>query len=130
MIKNLTGKELEKFKSEFTITGYFAPTVYLSHIDGQKYAICIGAPWIPIPFEMTREDVHARWIKKEVKREDAQFITKVPSSKGKTQYTVSFERKKWMCTCPGFKFKGVCTHITSVKSGLKSKLNERNNSIF
>jgi len=119
MIKNLQGKELEQFKDNFKIISYWAPTIFTSPIDNQKYAIAIGSPWIPIPHAMTLQEVSERWIKKELKKPE--IIQRVPSKRGKGKYTVTFD-KSWKCTCSGYKFKRNCSHIDDVKSKLKLKL--------
>ena len=121
MVKNFTGKELQEFKDNFKILSYWAPTTFKSTIDGQKFAIAIGCPWIPIPNDMTLDEVHERWIKKEFpKPKENKIVIKVPASRGKTEYTVSFS-DKWNCTCSAFKFKKNCKHIDSVKLELKNK---------
>lgn len=115
----LQGKELEDFKNNFKIVSYWAPTTFTSPNDNQKFAISIGAPWIPIPHAMTQQEVHERWIKKEPRKPE--IIQKVPSKRGKEEYTVTFD-KSWNCTCSGYKFKKNCSHIDDVKSKLKLKL--------
>lgn len=125
MIKHLTGKELQSFKDNFKIEGYFAPTTIISVLNDQKYAICIGMKdWMPIPDLMTQLDVHQRWIKKEfTPKVGVKFSKKINSSRGgKTIYTVSYT-DKWSCTCSGFKFRGKCAHVEQVKSEFKSKIN-------
>jgi len=117
--KMLQGKELEQFKDNFKIISYWAPTIFTSPIDNQKYAIAIGSPWIPIPHAMTLQEVSERWIKKELKKPE--IIQRVPSKRGKGEYTVTFD-KSWKCTCSGYKFKRNCSHIDDVKSKLKLKL--------
>ena len=119
MIRNLTGEKLEEFKNNFKITGYFAPGL-VKLPNGQKYILCIGNPWIPIPDEMTLTDAHERWIKKDFIKQNKVEV-KVPASRGKTIYTVSFDTK-WKCTCSGFKFKDNCKHVDLVKETLKQKL--------
>ena len=58
-------------------------------------------------------------------RSNLGWETKVPSSDGKTEYTVAFEQTPkgdceygFTCTCPRFKFKPneECKHIKSAKS--------------
>jgi hypothetical protein len=120
MIKNLTGIELEQFKSNFKIESYWAPTTFISPIDNQKYAIAMGTPWVPIPHDMTSQEVHDKWIKKTFIKPTNKIEVKVPATRGKTLYTVSFSTK-WNCTCSGFRFKGSCKHLEIVKEGLKQK---------
>lgn len=48
----------------FRIVSPFAPTVVRA-LDGRRYAVAIGSPWIEIPEEMTSGDVHAGWVKPE-----------------------------------------------------------------
>jgi hypothetical protein len=121
MVKNLTGKELQDFKDNFKIESYWAPSTFTSPIDNQKYAIAIGSPFIPIPHEMTQQEVHERWVKKEfAKPKDNTIVKKIPASKGKKEYTVTFNGS-WKCTCTGFNFRSSCKHIDLVKSELKNK---------
>ncbi len=49
---------------DFRIVSPFAPTV-IRALDGRRYAIAIGSPWIEIPEEMTVNEVHAGWVKPE-----------------------------------------------------------------
>ena len=120
MIKNLTGKDLIDFKNSFSIESYFAPTTVISTIDGQKYAIAIGSNWIPIPDEMTNQDVHEKWVRKNFNNEKS-VIKKVKALRGKGEFTVTFG-KKWECTCSTFKSRKKCGHIDIVKEELKNKL--------
>jgi len=120
MVKNLKGLELQYFKDNFKVEGYFAPTVFTSDIDGQKYALCIGNPWIPIPDAMTTQEVHDKWVKKVSVSVKNKIEVKVPASRGKTVYNVTFGTA-WNCTCSGFKFRKNCSHIDKVKEDLKSK---------
>jgi hypothetical protein len=39
----------------------------------------------------------------------------VPSSNGKTTYTVTRLGQSYSCTCPGNKFRGTCKHVKSVQ---------------
>jgi hypothetical protein len=112
---------IAEFKSDFKIEGYFPPITFTSTLDGQKYAIC-GSNWIPIPTEMTHQEVHERWVKKEFKKPEPNQIEKiVTASRGKTEYRVTFN-DKWNCTCSSFKFRRKeCKHIESVKLELRNK---------
>lgn len=120
-VRNLQGKELEKFKSEFKIESYWAPTTYTSMLDGQKYAIGMGSPWIPIPHAMTQKEVHEKWIKKELKKPDFKVKKTIESSKGKNKYEVIFDGS-WQCSCSGYKFRKNCSHIEKVKKEIKLKI--------
>lgn len=122
MVKNLKGKELQKFKDNFKVEGYFAPTVFQSLLDDRRYCLCMGNPWIEIPDEMTTQEVHDRWVKRISVKPKTEFETTIKSSKGKTEYKVSFTDKKWNCSCSGFKFRGRCSHIDEAKQKLYDKL--------
>lgn len=52
--------------SDFRIVSPFAPTV-VRGLDGKRYAIAIGSPWIEIPEDMTTQQVHAGWVRPERK---------------------------------------------------------------
>jgi hypothetical protein len=120
-IRFLSGDELEEFKKNFKIECVFAPTVFLSPTDNQKYAIGIGGDgWIPIPHAMTQQDVHERWLRKNYQKTTPKISKKITSGRGKGEYTVQFD-KTWNCTCSGFKFRGSCAHINKVKTELKIK---------
>lgn len=59
---------------EFRIEGWFPPIIYVSHIDGIKYAIC-GSNWVAIPNEMTSTEVIKGWI---CTAKDAKKVAKQP----------------------------------------------------
>lgn len=81
--------------------------------------ICPG--WIPVDEGTTREDVEfsddiiiekpilSSELKAEPQR-DLEFA--VPSSNGKSEYLVRFQRGVWSCNCPASSFRrGDCKHI-------------------
>ena len=81
--------------------------------------ICPG--WIPVDEGTTREDVEfsddiiiekpilSSELKAEPQR-DLEFV--VPSSNGKSEYLVKFQRGVWSCNCPASSFRrGDCKHI-------------------
>lgn len=84
--------------------------------------ICPG--WIPVDEGTTREDVEFSddiIIEKpinstELKAQpqvDLEFV--VPSSNGKTEYLVKFQRGVWSCNCPASSFRrGDCKHIKAL----------------
>ena len=117
-IKSLQGKELEDFISNFEVNGYYAPSVYTSHVDNQKFVLCMGNPWIPIPDAMTLEDVVSKWVQRQVSKPS--FVKEIVGSRG-GKYKVTFD-KTWKCTCSVFQFKKKCIHIDSTKLELQTKL--------
>lgn len=77
--------------------------------------------WIPVDEGTTREDVEfsddiiiekpilSSELKAEPQR-DLEFV--VPSSNGKSEYLVRFQRGVWSCNCPASSFRrGDCKHI-------------------
>ena len=81
--------------------------------------ICPG--WIPVDEGTTREDVEFSddiiieklTLSTQLKTEplkDLEF--KIPSSNGKSEYLVRFQRGVWSCNCPASSFRrGDCKHI-------------------
>ena len=77
-----------------------------------------------VPNGTTRDDIQLIEVDEpKVKKVETKEVTtsteilkvKVPSSNGKSSYTVSRDRT-WSCTCPAFMYRrGDCKHITSVK---------------
>ena len=121
MVKNLKGKELDKFKEDFFVEGHFPPITFISLIDSQKYVICIGNPWIPIPDDMDISDVNKKWIKKEFSKPKNKIEISIKSARGKGEYIVSFD-KTWKCNCSGFNFRRSCSHIDKAKLEFKKKI--------
>lgn len=77
--------------------------------------------WIPVDEGTTREDIEfddsviiekpilSTELKAEPQR-DLEF--RVPSSNGKSEYLVRFQRGVWSCNCPASSFRrGDCKHI-------------------
>ena len=78
--------------------------------SGKRWAIA-GGKWIEVPLEATREDL-PKWMV--YKRPAPSYEeVKVEGSKGNT-YTVSRNKAtgKITCTCPGFKYREKCKHLT------------------
>ena len=83
--------------------------------------VCPG--WIPVPKGTTRNDIEFSddiIIEPEVTSAEVKSVIEKPqkiehsvtSSNGKTQYTVTFDRNMWSCTCPASTFRrGHCKHI-------------------
>jgi hypothetical protein len=84
--------------------------------------ICPG--WIPVDEGTTRNDVeisddiiiekpiNSTQLKPETQR-DLEFV--VPSSNGKSEYLVKFQRGVWNCNCPASSFRrGDCKHIKAL----------------
>ena len=84
--------------------------------------ICPG--WIPVDEGTTRDDVEfddniiieKPIVPTQLKAEpqvDLEFV--VPSSNGKTEYLVKFQRGVWSCNCPASSFRrGDCKHIKAL----------------
>ena len=84
--------------------------------------ICPG--WIPVDEGTTRDDVEfddniiieKLIVPTQLKAEpqvDLEFV--VPSSNGKTEYLVKFQRGVWSCNCPASSFRrGDCKHIKAL----------------
>jgi len=78
--------------------------------SGKTYAIS-EAIWIPIPGDSTRADLQ-RWMTWD--KPESQFEKiEVSGSRGNT-YVVRRSRAtgEVSCSCPGFKWRGKCKHIT------------------
>lgn len=106
-----------KTKSKLpTIRSAFAPTLFTSAIDGRKWMIAIGQPWIEVPKDTTRTEVHKAWIPIVKQKVEPKLVKKV-LSRGK-QFTVTLA-DKWSCSCSTFKTKRKCLHIEQVKAEIK-----------
>ena len=90
--------------------------------------VCPG--WIPVDEGTTRDDIEFSddiiiekpTISTSVKPEpqkDLEF--KVPSSNGKSEYLVRFQKGFWSCTCPASTFRrGNCKHIKEYETKINS----------
>ena len=78
--------------------------------SGKRWAIA-GGKWIEVPLEATREDL-PKWMVYKMPVPSYEEV-KVEGSKGST-YTVRKETTtgELTCTCPGFKYRGKCKHLT------------------
>ena len=106
----------------FTYNHFISPSLYISHINGQKYIV---PGFIPVPAETVIEDVD--WVN----RYETPPNKKLPIAKTKewyfpssstpgTMYTVSIVNNKITCNCPGAwsaKDKK-CKHMKSVEKEL------------
>ncbi len=92
--------------------------------------ICPG--WIPVDEGTTREDVefsddiiiekpiNSIELKPETQK-DLEFV--VPSSNGKSEYLVKFQRGVWSCNCPASTFRrGNCKHIKELETKVDSHI--------
>ena len=84
--------------------------IIASFPSGKTFAIA-GSVWIEVPAGSTREDLPKWMVWKPATI--AVDVVKVEGSKGNT-YTVSRNKTtgKLNCTCPGFKYRGNCKHLT------------------
>ena len=104
---------IENFKENFKIISPFAPIVFTG-LDGRKWAIAMGSPWIEIPSDFTIDDVMSKWEKpKKPEPVKPVFVKKVISRKKEFIVTLT---NKWSCTCSGFKSKKTCTHLEEAKN--------------
>ena len=78
--------------------------------SGKRWAIA-GSTWIEVPLDSTRADL-PKWMKYNPPRPSYDEV-KVEGSKGSI-YTVRKETTtgEVTCTCPGFKYRGKCKHLT------------------
>lgn len=95
----------------------FLPPTLITFPSG-TYAIS-GSQWIPVPASTTFKEVQEAWVPmKSFAPEHTSSVYKeftVPSSDGKSNYTVSFKDGMWSCTCTGFGFRRKCKHIDQAK---------------
>jgi len=78
--------------------------------SGKRWAIS-GGTWIQVPLDATREDL-PRWMDWSLPKPNYEEV-KVAGSRGNT-YTVRRNKgnNELTCSCPGFKWRGKCKHLT------------------
>jgi hypothetical protein len=98
------------------------PTLFISHIDGQKYIV---PGWTKVNSKTTLEDIE--WVKEKIMIPKSQIQTfQFPSSSGSEIYITKKyinpdNSIKYTCNCPGGwrvkdKTKG-CKHVQQIRSG-------------
>ena len=111
----------KNFKENFRISGFMPPTLFVSPIDGRKFAVS-GSTWIHVPDDMTYADICKGYIKtggEKLVTSQKDFEKEVLSSKGVKKYKVAFKGGSWHCTCSGFGFRRKCAHVEATKKELK-----------
>jgi SWIM zinc finger len=94
------------------------PPGILPNLNGKRYAIVHPnnkVKYIEIPIEITIEDLLSLHSRKETIKKEQTYI--VPSNTSMKDYIVKFSNGLYSCTCKGFDFKPICSHIELVKTG-------------
>jgi len=98
---------------DFKISSFIPPG--LANV-GDKTYVCPG--WHKVPSETTLKEVQEHWTRdlpKGEKKPTHLISVMVDSSKGDSQYEVSFDGTFWNCECAGFGFRQDCRHLKQVK---------------
>lgn len=109
------------FEKTFKLETFLPPVI--ASIGGKTF-VCPG--WIDITDKVktnSLDKIHTQLMKHWVRLEPIETEEKpkfkieelVTSSKGDTQYTVTFDGSYWNCTCVGFGFRRDCKHVQSIK---------------
>lgn len=103
------------------ITSIYPPTIV--NLPTGRYAVA-SSTWIPITAKVKMEDLLKRWvkwepsIKEKAPNQQSDWSWQILNSKGNGYYTVSFDKRGWACTCPGYSFRRSCKHIEQAKKKL------------
>lgn len=99
-----------------TFKSFAAPALHLM-MDG---TLVVVPGWIPVPPGTTLKEVQERWTwdVSTAPREDKPthlISERILSSKGDTDYLVTFDGLWWSCECIGFGCRKKCRHVDEVK---------------
>lgn len=102
---------------DFKIMGPICPGIIKA--GDKRYAVS-GGNWVLIDDIMTIADVTKGWIDTKTKVDKTMLYRKVNSSRGgKVSYNVSLKDGIWKCTCSGYSFRRICSHIKKIQSEIK-----------
>lgn len=81
--------------------------------NGIKYAV--AGVWIPIPNDVTHDDLekYVIWKRPEVEKPLNRYF--VASKSGNKKYTVLVWKSKITCDCSGYRWRAKCKHADAVK---------------
>jgi hypothetical protein len=102
--------------ANFRMNTFLPPALYTA-ADGQLYAV---PGWFKLPTGTTLAEVNERWVRdvstapREAKP-DHLISERVLSSKGDSEYEVTFDGTWWNCSCIGFQCRKRCRHVDEVK---------------
>jgi hypothetical protein len=98
-------------RTKYKIKCLYPPCI--SHHGNRYYISGGGGPWIECKSTTTLEDIE--WeplikIERPTPTSTDHMIWEVMSSSGREYYKVEKNGDTWLCSCPGFHWRGACKH--------------------